>query len=58
MSRGKQGGNVGAQVAVELLWRLQHLGLADSNQAVKVCSKHRLIINATIGSCEAYGVLF
>lgn len=35
VSRSRQGGDVGPQVAVELLWRLQHLGLADNNQAVK-----------------------
>ena len=40
VSRSRQGGDVGPQVAVELLWRLQHLGLADSNEAVKVSSKH------------------
>ena len=36
VSRGRQGVDVGPQVAVELLWRLQYLGLSESNPAVQV----------------------
>ncbi len=38
VSRGRQGGDVGPQVAVELLWRLRHLGLSDKAEGTKVTS--------------------
>lgn len=36
VSRGRQGGDVGPSVAVELLWRLRHLGLSDKAEGTKV----------------------
>ena len=36
VSRGRQGGDVGPQVAVELLWRLRHMGLSDAAEGPKV----------------------
>ena len=36
VSRGRQGGDVGPQVAVELLWRMRHLGLSDAAEGIKV----------------------
>lgn len=36
VSRGRQGGDVGPSVAVELLWRLRHLGLPNKAEGIKV----------------------
>ncbi len=36
VSRGRQGGDVGPSVAVELLWRLRHLGLSNTAEGTKV----------------------
>ena len=34
VSRGRQGGDVGPSVAVELLWRLRHLGLSEGTKVL------------------------
>lgn len=36
VSKGRQGADVGPQVAVELLWRLRHLGLSDAAEGTEV----------------------
>ena len=36
VSRGRQGGDVGPQVAIELLWRLHHMGLSDKAEGAQV----------------------
>lgn len=46
VSKGRQGGDVGPQVAVELVWRLQHLGLSDDSQAVKVSAQRAARLGA------------
>ncbi|DBB01874.1 TPA: hypothetical protein ACH3X1_000476 [Trebouxia sp. C0004] len=38
VSRGRQGGDVGPSVAVELLWRLRHMGLSDKAEGTKVAT--------------------
>ena len=36
VSRGRQGGDVQPQVAIELLWRLHHMGLSDKAEGAQV----------------------
>ncbi len=40
VSRGRQGGGVGPQVAIELLWRLRHMGLSGAAEGTKVALRH------------------
>lgn len=39
VSRGRQGGDVQPQVAIELLWRLHHMGLSHKAEGVQVSSE-------------------
>ena len=36
VSRGRQGGDVQPQVAIELLWRLRHMGLSHKAEGAQV----------------------
>lgn len=50
VSRGRQGDDVQPQVAIELLWRLRHMGLSEKAEGAQVrlrrdnCKKNQLQI--------------
>ena len=45
VSRGRQGVDVSPQVAIELLWRLRHMGLSDKTEGAQVLHTHILTLS-------------
>ena len=45
VSRGRQGVDVSPQVAIELLWRLRHMGLSDKTEGAQVLHTHTFTLS-------------
>ena len=62
VSRGRQGGDVQPQVAIELLWRLRHMGLSDKAEGAQVTlnrdNQKQNQLQTLSQSCQPYKAKF